>query len=91
MAILLEFPEDKLDVLRKKGSYLYECVDSYKKFFYPRLPPKEIFYPSIDDGKRGKGDGHISYAQYLHLKLVWKEFGFKTFKDFHDHYLKKDV
>ena len=66
-------------------------MDSYRNFFYPRLPPKEIFYSSIDDGKKGKSDGHISYPQYLHLKLVWKEFGFKTFKDFHDHYLKKDV
>ena len=82
MAILSEFPEDKLDLLRKKDPHPYECVDSYKTFFYPRSPPKESFYSSIDDGKRGKGDGHISYAQYLHLKLVWKEFGFKTFKIF---------
>ena len=66
-------------------------MDSYKKIFYPRLPPKESLYSSVDDGKRGKSDGHISYPQYLHLKLVWKEFGFKTFKDFHNHYLKKDV
>ena len=66
-------------------------MDSYKKFLYPRLPPKESFYSSIDDEKRGKGDGHISYRQYLHLKFVWKEFGFKNFRDFHNHYLKKDV
>ena len=66
-------------------------MDFYKKFLYPRLPPKESFYSSIDDEKRGKGDGHISYRQYLHLKFVWKEFGFKNFRDFHNHYLKKDV
>ena len=87
--LISEFPEDKLGLLRKKDSYPYEWVDSYKKFTYPRLLPKETFYSSIDDGKRGKGDGHISYAQYLHLKHVWKEFGFKNFKDFHNHYLKK--
>ena len=51
-------------------------MDSYKKFLYPRLPPKESFYSSIDDGKRGKGDGHISCRHNLHLKFVWKEFGF---------------
>ena len=62
-----------------------------KKFTYLRLPPKESFYSSIDDGKRGKSDGHIFYAQCLHLKLVWKKFGFKIFRDFHNHYLKKDV
>ena len=41
--------------------------------------------------ERGKGDGHIFDEQYLHLKNVWKEFGFKTFRDFHNHYLEKDV
>ena len=85
---LSEFLEDKLELLRKKDSYPYEWVDSYKKFTYPRLPPNRAF---ILQQMIEKGDGHISYAQYLHLKLVWKEFGFKTFKDFHSHYLRKDV
>ena len=89
--LLTEFPKDKLELLRKKDSYLYEQVDSYRRFIYPRLPPKESFYSSIDDGKKVEGDGHISYRQYLHLKLVWNKFGFKTFKDFHDHYFKEDV
>ena len=61
--LLSEFSEDKLELLRKNDSYSYEWVDSYKKFLYPRLPPKESFYSLIDDGKRGKGDGHISYRQ----------------------------
>ena len=87
--LLSEFPEDKLDLLRKKDAYPYDWVDSYRKSLYPRLPPKESFYSSIDDGKRDESNWHISYAQYLHLKLVWKKFEFKTFKDFHDHYFKK--
>ena len=70
--LLTEFPEDKLELLRKKDAYPYEWMDSYRKFIYSRLPPKESFYSSIDDVKRGKGDGHISCAQYLRLKLVWK-------------------
>ena len=89
--LMSEFPKDKLELLRKKDSYPYEWVDSYKKFIYPRLPPKKAFYSSIDDGKRGKGDGHISDEQYLHLNNVWNTFNFKTFKYFHNHYLKKDV
>ena len=89
--LLSEFPKGELELLRKKDSYPYEWVDSYRKFNYTRLPPKESFYSSIDDGKRGKGDRHISYSQYLHLKFVWKEFGFKNFRDYHNHYLKKDV
>ena len=87
--LLSEFPKDKLELLRKKDLYPYEWVDSYQKFPYPRLPPKKKFYSSIDDGKRDKSDKHISTSQYLHLKLVWNEFGFQTFKHFHNHYLKK--
>ena len=87
-----EFPKDKLEILKRKDSYLYEWVDSYKTFTYPRLSPKESFYSSLYDGKRDKGDGDdISTRQYLHLKFVWKEFEFKTYKDYHNHYLKKDV
>ena len=82
--LLSQFPRDKLEILTRKGAYPYEWVDSYKNFIYPRLPPKESF-------KRGKGDGHISTRQYLHLKLQREKFEFKTFRDFHNHYLKKDV
>ena len=85
--LFLEFPEDKIKLLRKKDAYPYEWVDFYEKLKYTELPPKESFYSSLDGGKRAKGDGHISNEQYLHLKLVWNEFEFKTFKDFHNHYL----
>ena len=82
--LLSEFSEDKVKLLRKKDLYPYEWVDSYGKFKYEELPLKECFYLSIDDGKRGKGDGHISNEQYSHLKNVWNIFDFKTFKEFHN-------
>ena len=87
--LISEFPSDKLEILKRKDSYLYEWEDSYEKFNYQELPPKEAFYSSLNDGKRGKGDGHISDEQYLHLKNVWNTFNFKTFKDYHNHYFKK--
>ena len=62
-----------------------------KKIIQPRLAPKERFYSSLDNGKRGKGNGHISNEQYLHLQNVWNIFNFKTFRDFHNHYLKKKM
>ena len=89
--LMSEFQSDQLELLRKKDSYPFEWVDSYKQFIYARLPLKEPFYSATDDGKRGKGDGHISNDQYSHLENVWKEFGFKNVRDFHEHYLKKDV
>ena len=49
--LLPEFPSDKLEILKRKDAY--EWVDSYRKFVYPRLPPKESFYSSIEDRKTG--------------------------------------
>ena len=49
-----EFSKDKLELLRKKDAYPYKWVDCYIQFLYPRLPPKEVFYSSIDDGKEVK-------------------------------------
>ena len=89
--LLSEFSIDKLELLKEKDAYPYEWVDSYEKFNYQELPPKECFYSSIKDGKRDNDNGHISNEQYLHLQNVWNTFNFNTFRDFHNHYLKKDV
>ena len=86
-----EFSQEKLEILKGKHAYPYEWVDDYRKFLYPRLPPKEAFYSRLNANKRNKGNGHISKEQHEHLQNVWQIFNFKTFRDFHDHYLKKDV
>ena len=86
-----EFSPDKLEIIKRKDAYLCEWVDDYRKFNYPRLIPKYAFYLRWNDVKRGKGDRHISVEQYEHLKNLWQTFNFKTFRDFHDHYLKKDM
>ena len=52
---------------------------------YPTLPKKKHFYSSLNDEKRGKGNGHTSDEQYDHLQNVWKEFKFIIFIDFHKH------
>ena len=66
--LMTEFSPDKLEILKRKDSYPFEWVDSYEKFNYPSLPPKEYFHSSLRDGKRDRSDGHISDEQYLHLK-----------------------
>ena len=88
--LMSEFPTDKLEILKRKDAYPYEWVDSYEKFNYPQLPPKECFYSSLKDGKRDRSDVHISDEQYLYLKNFWEKC-FNKFEDFHNHYLKKDV
>ena len=42
--LLSEFSDDKLDLLRRKDAYPCEWVDSYRKFLYPRLPPKVFIH-----------------------------------------------
>ena len=76
-------------LLKGKDAYPYESVDSYEKFNYQELPPKEYFYSSIKDGKKNNDNGHIFSEQYLHLQNVCNTFNFNTYRDFHNHYLKK--
>ena len=89
--LVSEFGIDRLETLKRKDAYPYKWVLSYEKFKHPSLPEKKRFYSSLRDGKRDNNDGHIFDEQYLHLQNVWEEFEFNTFRDFHDHYLKKYV
>ena len=72
--LLSEFPIDKLELLKGKDAYPYEWVDSYEKFNYQELPPKECFYSSVNDGKRDNNNGPISNEKYLHLQNIWNTF-----------------
>ena len=87
--LISEFPIDKLELLKGKDTYPYKWVDSYEKFNYKELPPKESFYSSLKDGKRDNNNGQIFNEQYLYLQNVSNTFNFNTFRDFHNHYLKK--
>ena len=89
--LILEFGVDKLEILKRKGAYPYEWVNSYEKFKHPSLPEKKHFYSSLKDGKRDKRNWHVSNEQYQHLQNVWDTFSFNTFEDFHNNYLKKDI
>ena len=89
--MISEFGVDKLEILKRKDAYPYEWVDSFEKFKYPSLPEKKCFYSSLKDGKRERSNGHISDEQYQHLQNIWDTFNFNTFKDCHNHYLKKDI
>ena len=48
------------------------------------LHSKEKFYSSLTDKK-------ITDKEYGHVLNVWKKFGTKTMKDYHNLYLKCDV
>ena len=64
-----EFDSKNLELLKQKGAYPHEYMNSSKRFNEKKLPDKKCFCNSKkdgtadDDGK--KLDGHISDEEYL--------------------------
>ena len=75
---------EKLSLVKRKGFYPYEYMNSLKRFKENKIPPKEAFYSRLT------GEG-ISDEDYEHAKKVWKVFGMKTLQDYHDLYNVTDV
>ena len=76
--------DEQFKLVKRKGVYPYEWVDSFKKFDWSCLPSKECFFSSL----KGKG---ISDEEYDRACKVWNVFGMKTFGEYHNLYLKCDV
>ena len=75
---------EKLSLVKRKGVYPYEYMDSLERFKENKLPSKEAFYSRlVEEG--------ISDEDYEHAKKVWKVFGMKTLQDYHDLYNVTDV
>ena len=75
---------DKLDLIKRKGVYPYEYMDSVERFEETKLPPKESFYSSLNNN-------HISDEDYEHAKKVWNAFEMKSLEDYHELYNRTDV
>ena len=75
---------DKLNLVKRKGVYPYEYMDSMERFEENKLPPKKAFYSRLT------GEG-ISNEDYKHAKKVWDVFEMKTLKDYHNLYNETDV
>ena len=72
------------ELIRQKGFYPYEYMDTEDKLNDMKLPPREAFYSKLS----GKG---ISKADYKHALNVWDTFKMKTFKEYHELYNETDV
>ena len=85
--LIEEFGCKSLELLKQKGAYPYKYMNSFERFNEEKLLAKKYFYSSIKDGKIGNdgktSDGHIDVNDYLTCKKIWK--------NYHDHYLIKDV
>ena len=78
------FTPEEADLLKQKGYYPYEFMDTEVKFNDTKLPPKHAFYSKLT----GRG---IKEKDYKHAWNVWNTFKMKTFKEYHELYNETDV
>ena len=72
------------DLVRCKGVYLHDYVDSIERFDEGELSAQADFYNKLNGTS-------CSDADYAHAVSVWRAFGCKTMGDYHDVYLQLDV
>ena len=75
---------EKLSLVKQKGFYPYEYMNSLERFKEDKIPSKEAFYSRLNE------EG-ISDEDYEHVKKVWKVYEMKTLQDYHDLYNVTDV
>ena len=78
------FQGEKLDLMKAKGLYPYDYMDSEAKFAERHLPARKDFYSLLTDED-------ISENDYRHAQKVWETFGIENMGQYHDLYLKSDV
>ena len=78
------FSGEKLDLMKAKGVYPYDYMDSFQKFSQTQLPKRDDFYSLLTDEE-------ISVSEYAHAQKVWETFGIENMGQYHDLYLKSDV
>ena len=88
--LIEEFGSKNLELLKQKGDYPYEYMNSFERFNEEKLPARKYFYSSTKDGKIGD-DGHINVKDYLTCEKIRDKFEMKNMGDYHDHYLEKDA
>ena len=78
------YTPEQVELIKQKGFYPYEYMDSIEKFNDTKPPPREVFYSKLT----GRG---ISEKDYKHAWNVWNTFKMKTFKDYHELHNETDV
>ena len=72
-----EYGSENIELLKQKGDYPYEYMNSFERFNEEKLPARKYFCSSIKDEKLdddGKiSDGH-SVKNYLTCEKIWDKF-----------------
>ena len=74
----------QFNLMKRKGVYPYDYMDSFSKFNDTELPKREEFYSLLTDN-------NISEDDYSHAQNVWNTFNLKNMGEYHDLYLKTDI
>ena len=82
--LLKYFTPKQAEILKQKGFYPYEYMNSIEKFNDPKPPPQKAFYSKLS----GRG---ITKKNYKHVWNVWYSFKMKIFKEYHELYNITDV
>ena len=75
---------ERLRLMRRKGVYPYDYMDSFDRFGKTKLPKQEDFYSILNDED-------VTEDDYRHAQGVWSAFILRTMGEYHDLYLKSDV
>ena len=78
------FIEGYLELLKQKGVYPYDYMDSFDRFNETELPSRKDFYSILNDT-------NVSENEYNHAQEVWNAFKIRNLGEYHDLYLKTDV
>ena len=82
--LLKNYTPEQAELLKQKGFYPYEYMDSIEKFKDTKPPPRKAFYSKLS----GRG---ITGKDYKHVLNVWNSFNMETMKDYHELYNDSDV
>ena len=71
-----KFGSENLELLKQKGDYTCEYMNSFERFNEEKLPARKYFYSSTKGGKVSDNakilDGHISVKDYLTCEKTLK-------------------
>ena len=82
--LLKNYTSEQAELLKRKGFYPYEYMDSIEKFKDTKPPSQKAFYSKLS------GIG-ITKKDYKHVLNVWNSFNMETMKDYHKLYNDSDV
>jgi len=71
-------------MLLRKGGFPYDWFNSLEKLDETQLPPKDAFHSKLNNS-------NITDDDFEHALRVWDNFKIKTFREYHDLYMKLDV